>query len=138
MTKWMKVIMALVLALVLSCSMALAIAEEAAEAPTWTDADLEYEPNEEFDLYTFVIYELEDMGEDLAVTVSKNEGDTEYFLNFFFFGGDAEIYVNIDENGKYIVTNDSGFFQTDGPEVVKLAEEVGGWKPVSEYVGEEE
>ena len=133
MKKWTLVLMALALALILGTSVAMA-----EEAPAWADDDLEYAPNAEFDYYTFIVFELEDMGADLNVTGSKKEGDKEYFLNFFFFGGDAEIYVTIDDDGKYIVTNDSGFFQTDGPEVVKQAEAEGGWKPVAEYTGEVE
>ena len=113
----------------------LAVGAEAAAEASWSDADLQYAPNADYDLYNFVVYPIEEVGEDLQITVSKNEGDQEYFLNFFF-GGDAEIFVTIDDDGNYEVMNDSGFFQMDGPMVVQLAEEVGGWKPVADYSGD--
>lgn len=117
-----KRLMSMLMALVLVLGLAtLAVAEE---------PDGPYAPNPDYDYYTVVTYTIEAMGTDLEVTVSKNEGDREYFLDFFFFGGEAQVYVTIDDDGKYTVTNDSGFFQTDGPAVVELAEAEGEWQPI--------
>ena len=108
--------------------------EAAAESElSWSDADLLYAPNEDYDSYTYVLYTIEEMGQDLDMTVSKMDNDKEFYLDFFFFGGEAQIFVTIDDNGKYEVTNDSGFFQTDGPAVVEQALAQGEWKPIAEF-----
>lgn len=97
--------------------------EKTAEA---ADTELPYQPKEGFFKYQRMDFELESLGQTLDIVVSANEEETEFNLQMFFFGGDADINVSVDGD-KYTVTNDGGFFQNEGPMVVKQALEEGNW-----------
>ena len=98
-----------------------------------TKEELPYAPKEDYDEYALVDFEIEDLGQDLDIVVSKKDGDKEYNLQMYFFGGDADVDVTYDDNGECKVTNDGGFFQTEGPLVVEKAEKEGNWKKVADY-----
>ena len=98
-----------------------------------TKEELPYAPKEDYDEYALVDFEIEDLGQELEIVVSKKDGDKEYNLQMYFFGGDADIDVTYDDNGDCKVTNDDGFFQTEGPLVVEKAEKEGNWKKVADY-----
>ena len=118
----MKKLAALVLALAMIFSLGMFSAHAEEELP--------YEPKADYDEYTLVDYYVAAVAEDLEIVVCKREGDREYNLQFYFFGGDADVDVTFDADGKATVTNDGGFFQVEGPEVVKAAEEQGSWKKI--------
>lgn len=98
-----------------------------------TKEELPYAPKEDYDEYALVDYEIESLGQELEIVVSKKEGDKEYNLQMYFFGGDADVDVTYDDDGNCEVTNDGGFFQTEGPLVVEKAEKEGNWKKVADY-----
>ena len=93
---------------------------------------LDYQPKEDYDSFTVTDFDIESIGQTLEIVVSKKEGDKEYNLQMSFFGGDADVDVTVDDDGNYTVTNDGGFFQTEGPLVVQQAEEEDNWYSISE------
>ena len=95
-----------------------------------TKEDLPYAPKEDYDEYALVDYEIETLGQELEIVVSKKNGDKEYNLQMFFFGGDADVNVTVDDDGNYEVTNDGGFFQTEGPLVVQQVLEEDNWQAI--------
>ena len=95
-----------------------------------TKEELPYAPKEDYDEYALVDYEIESLGQELEIVVSKKEGDKEYNLQMFFFGGDADINVTVDDDGNYEVTNDGGFFQNEGPLVVQQVLEENNWQAI--------
>lgn len=123
-----KRVVAVLLAVSVVSGMSVGTTVSAAEQKTAEAADTElpYQPKEGFFKYQRVAFEIESMGQTLDIVVSANEEETEFNLQMFFFGGDADIDVSVDGD-KYTVTNDGGFFQNEGPMVVKQALEQGEW-----------
>ncbi len=95
-----------------------------------TKEELPYAPKEDYDEYALVDFEIEDLGQELEIVVSKKDGDKEYNLQMFFFGGDADVNVTYDDNGECEVTNDGGFFQNEGPLVVQQVLEENNWQAI--------
>lgn len=95
-----------------------------------TKEELPYAPKEDYDEYALVDYEIESLGQELEIVVSKKEGDKEYNLQMYFFGGDADVNVTVDDDGNYEVTNDGGFFQNEGPLVVQQVLEENNWQAI--------
>ena len=100
------------------------------EAASFDLSALDYQPKEGYDYFTVTDFDIDSLGQTLEIVVSKKEGDKEYNLQMSFFGGDADVDVTIDDNGNYTVTNDGGFFQTEGPLVVEQVEEEDNWAPI--------
>ena len=95
-----------------------------------TKEELPYAPKEGYDEYALVDFEIEDLGQELEIVVSKKDGDKEYNLQMYFFGGDADVDVTYDDNGDCKVTNDGGFFQTEEPLVVQQVLEEDNWQAI--------
>ena len=106
------------------------LGEAGGEAASFDLSALEYQPKADYDYFTVTDFDIESMGLTLEIVVCKKEGDKEYNLQMYFFGGDADVDVAVDDDGNYTVTNDGGFFQTEGPLVVQQAEEEDNWAPI--------
>ena len=91
---------------------------------------LEYQPKADYDKFTVTDFEMENLGQDLEIVVSATDDDKSFNLQMYFFGGDADINVTVDDDGNYEVTNDSGFFQTEGPLVVQQVLEEDNWQAI--------
>lgn len=92
--------------------------------------ELDYEPKEGYDKFTVTEFTVEDLGQTLEIVVSATKDNKSFNLRMEFFGGDADIDVKVLGDGEYEVTNDSGFFQTEGPLVVEQVLEENNWAPI--------
>lgn len=95
-----------------------------------TKEELPYAPKEDYDEYALVDFEIEDLGQDLDIVVSAMDDEKSFNLQMYFFGGDADINVTVDDDGNYEVTNDGGFFQNEGPLVVQQVLEENNWQAI--------
>lgn len=69
-------------------------------------------------------------GNVLPVTVLANEKETEFNLQFDYYGTDASLTAEKIGDGQYRITN-GDFFQTAGQNLVKTAVAKDNWKAVS-------
>ena len=91
---------------------------------------LDYQPKADYDKFTVTDFEMESLGQDLEIVVSAMDDEKSFNLQMFFFGGDADVNVTVDDDGNYEVTNDGGFFQTEGPLVVQQVLEEDNWQAI--------
>ncbi len=133
-----KRLLALVMAGVLAASMlsacgssagSKAAVETTADASSFDDLKATYgadvfEPNTDYELYTIIEYTIESAGATFAATVSKKADNSEYHIHCMFYGDEQVVVVDGDGN----VTEDkTGFMETDGPLIVKAAEDTNLW-----------
>ena len=105
-----------------------------------TEADLpaepEFDPNEDYAVYTVVEFSIESIGvEDMPVTVSANEDFTEFYLECNFYGDDQMTRTTYDkdaaEGEQFEVLEDkTGFMKGDTPTVLQMALDPDIWVPI--------
>ena len=117
----------LTLALVLSLG-AMAFAEEAAE-PVFG----EFAPNDEYDVWTLVEYEIEAIGAEFVVTVSAKDDFSEFYLECNFYGDDQMTKTAYDGENFEVLEDLTGFMKGDTPAVLEMALEQDIWLPMPEF-----
>ena len=130
MKKFVAILMTLILALTF-----VAIAEDAAEeaaeinyvAVEELPTELEFDPNEEYDMYTVVEYTIEDIQADLVCTVSAKEDFSEFYLECNFYGDDQMTRTTYDGTTYEVVEDKTGFMNGDTPAILDLAQEQNLW-----------
>ena len=129
----MKKFFAILLTLVLTLSFA-AFAEEAAtelnfvtpeELPAYED--MEFDPNEEYDMYTIVEYTIEDIQADLVCTVSAKEDFSEFYQECNFYGDDQMTRTTYDGENYEVLEDKTGFMAGDTPAILDIAMEQNLW-----------
>ena len=129
----MKKFFAILLTLVLTLSIA-AFAEEAAtelnfvtpeELPAYED--MEFDPNEEYDMYTIVEYTIEDIQADLVCTVSAKEDFSEFYQECNFYGDDQMTRTTYDGENYEVLEDKTGFMAGDTPAILDIAMEQNLW-----------
>lgn len=65
-------------------------------------------------------------GKTFAILVSANDAETEFNLQFDYYGLDADLNAEKTDNGQYYIV-DGDFFQTSGQEVIKKAVALDNW-----------
>lgn len=65
-------------------------------------------------------------GNDIPVMVLANESETEFNLQFDYYGVDANLKAEKTEDGQYRITN-GDFFQTAGQNLIKMAVAQDNW-----------
>ena len=132
----MKKFFAILLTLVLTLSIA-AFAEEAAtelnfvtpeELPAYED--MEFDPNEEYDMYTIVEYTIEDIQADLVCTVSAKEDFSEFYQECNFYGDDQMTRTTYDGENYEVLEDKTGFMKGDTPAILDIAIEQDIWLPI--------
>ncbi len=132
----MKKYFAILLTLVLTLSIA-AFAEEAAtelnfvtpeELPAYED--MEFDPNEEYDMYTIVEYTIEDIQADLVCTVSAKEDFSEFYQECNFYGDDQMTRTTWDGENYEVLEDKTGFMAGDTPAILDIAIEQNLWVPI--------
>ena len=99
--------------------------EEAAE-PVFAD----FAPNDEYDVWTLVEYEIVDIGAEFVCTVSANEDFTEFYLECNFYGDDQMTKTTYDGETFEVVEDLTGFMGGDTPKVLEMALEANLWAPI--------
>ena len=136
----MKKFLAILLTLVLALCV-VAIAEEAAapaelnfvaEEDLAAIDDIEFDPNEEYDMWTIVEYAIEDIQADLVCTVSAKEDFSEFYQECNFYGDDQMTRTtwngeNWDEGSYEVLEDKTGFMAGDTPAILDIAREQNLW-----------
>lgn len=102
--------------------------ENTAAESAQKDADNTYMPKEGFDKYQVVDYD-GIPGEPLHVTVSTNEAETLFNLQFDLFDDAQQAEVAEVADHEYRDTR-CGFLQEDSPKIVEEAVENGAWTQI--------
>ena len=106
-------------------------AEEAAPAGGATEADLptepEFDPNEDYDMWTVVEYTIEDIQADLVCTVSAKADFSEFYLECNFYGDDQMTRTTYDGETYEVLEDKTGFMGGDTPAILDKAQEQDIW-----------
>ncbi|MBO7423177.1 MAG: hypothetical protein J6T99_07315 [Oscillospiraceae bacterium] len=100
-------------------------------------AEPEFDPNEEYDVWTVVEFSIEAIGvEDMPVTVSAKEDFSEFYLECNFYGDDQMTRTSYDkdaaEGEQFEVLEDkTGFMKGDTPAILEMALEQDIWVPIA-------
>ena len=96
-----------------------------------TEADLaepEFDPNEDYDMWTVVEFSIESIGvEDMPVTVSAKEDLSEFYLECNFYGDDQMTRTTYDGKEFEVLEDKTGFMKGDTPAILDLAQEQNLW-----------
>jgi len=107
-----------------------AAADDAAAAGV-TEADLptapDFDPNEDYDMWTVVEYTIEDIQADLVCTVSAKEDLSEFYLECNFYGDDQMTRTTYDGKEYKIEEDKTGFMGGDTPAILDKAQEQNLW-----------
>ncbi|MBQ8075465.1 MAG: hypothetical protein IJ237_05705 [Oscillospiraceae bacterium] len=116
-----------ILAIMMSHALVLAFGAMAFAATEADLAELEFDPNPDYDMWTVVEFTIESIGvEDMPVTVSAKEDLSEFYLECNFYGDDqmTRTTYNKDaaEGEQFEVLEDkTGFMKGDTPTVLQMA-----------------
>jgi len=129
----MKKFVAILLTLVLALCV-VAFAEEAAPELNFVAEeelpaidDIEFDPNEEYDMWTIVEYTIEDIQADLVCTISAKEDFSEFYLECNFYGDDQMTRTTWDGEAYEVLEDKTGFMKGDTPTILDLAKEQNIW-----------
>ena len=99
-----------------------------------TEADLptapDFEPNEDYDMWTVVEYTIEDIQADLVCTVSAKEDLSEFYLECNFYGDDQMTRTTYDGKEYKVEEDKTGFMGGDTPAILDKAQEQNIWLPL--------
>ncbi len=101
-----------------------------AAAATELPVEPEFEPNAEYDKYTAIDYEIEDIGAEMVVTISAMEDESKIDIQCNFYGDDQHVVAEKDGEGWKILEDKTGFMETDTPLMMEKAQEQNIWLPI--------
>ena len=107
----------------------------AEEAPAgekkFTEADLptepEFDPNEDYDMWTVVEYTIEAIQADLVCTISAKKDFSEFYQECNFYGDDQMTVTTWDGEKYETIEDKTGFMGGDIPAILDKAMEQGIW-----------
>ena len=120
----MKKLIALLLAALMLLSAATVLAEALPFFGELTTEDLEYDPNPEYEKYTLIEYYIEGADATVIATVSGKIDNSEFCLEFSFYGDDQKVICNREGEVSFDKT---GFMAGDTPAMMAYAMENGIW-----------
>ena len=129
----MKKFLTILLIAALSLTAFAVIAEEinyvtVEELPT----EPEFDPNEEYDMYTVVEYTIEDIQADLVCTVSAKADFSEFYQECNFYGDDQMTRTTWDGENYEVLEDKTGFMAGDTPAILDIAMEQNLWVKIGE------
>ena len=89
-----------------------------------------FAPNEAYDEFTTVAYTIEDIGAELACTVSRKADGSEYYVECNFYGDDQMTRTSYDGNEFVILEDKTGFMGGNTPDILKKAMDQNIWLPI--------
>lgn len=120
----MKKLIALLLAALMLLTAATAFAEALPFFGELTAEDAEYDPNPEYDKYTVIEYYIEGADATIIATVSGKIDNSEFCLEFSFYGDDQKVICN--QEGE-VSFDKTGFMAGDTPAIMAYTMENGIW-----------
>ena len=129
----MKKLLAILLTLAMVLSLGVCAFAEAAEEEAAEPVFGEFAPNADYDVWTLVEYEIEDIGAEFVCTVSANEDFSEFYLECNFYGDDQMTKTTFDGENFEVVEDLTGFMKGDTPNVLAMALEQDVWLPMPEF-----
>lgn len=90
-------------------------------------SDAEYAPNPEYDKYTLIEYYIEDADATVFVTCSAKADESEYYMEYSFYGDDQEVIC--DHDGK-VSFDKTGFMEGPTPGIVKAIQDQNIWSAI--------
>ena len=136
MKKTLSILLAIIAILsVFTCAFAEAAEPDPAvvEEITALLEDMEFDPNPEYEEYTMVYYEIEDIQAELYCTVSKkavDESTTEFYVETNFYGDDQLVVATYDGTDFEITQDKTGFLKGDAPAILQIAIDNNVWFPI--------
>ena len=126
----MKKLFAILLSMMLAIACIAAIAE-AVELNFVTPEELptepEFDPNEEYDMFTVVEYTIEDIQADLVCTVSAKADFSEFYQECNFYGDDQMTRTTWDGENYVVLEDKTGFMSIDTPAILDIAMKQNLW-----------
>ena len=97
------------------------------------DVEPEFDPNEDYDVYTVLEYTIEDIGADLVCTVSADEDLTSFNIQCNFYGDDQDWTGTYDGEETTMEADKTGFMDGDAANIIANAIEQAIWA----YIGDD-
>ena len=99
--------------------------------------DMEFDPNPDYEEYTMVYYEIEDISAELYCTVSRKvvdeaTGTYEYYLECNFYGDDQMTTSTYDGTTIEVTADKTGFMAGDTQAILDIAIANNVWFPIEE------
>ena len=123
------------LTLILAAMMLLTVSLAYAEVITFgdlTSEDAEYEPAEGYDKWTVLEYYIENADATVIVTCSAKEDESEFNLEYSFYGDDQQVICDKEGNVSFDKT---GFMGGDTPDMIAYILENAVWAPIGGEAG---
>lgn len=90
-------------------------------------SDAEYAPNANYDKYTLVEFYLEAADTDLLITCSAKADESEYCIEFSFYGDDQLVICDNEGN---VSKDKTGFMADDTPTIIAYIKENAVWSAI--------
>ena len=136
----MKKTLSILLAIIAILSLfTFAIAEEpdpaVVEEVTALLDEMQFDPNPDYEDYTMVYYEIEDIGAELYCTISRKVVDAdagvyEYYLECNFYGDDQMTTSTYDGETLEVTADKTGFMSGDTQAILDIAIANNVWFPI--------
>ena len=128
----MKKLIALLLAAIMMVG-ALSVAyadglEVLTEFGDLTIDDAEYDPNPDYDKWTVIEYYIENADATVIITCSAMEDDSEFNMEYSFYGDDQQVICDAEGNVSFDKT---GFMANDTPAMIAAILEADIWAPIA-------
>ena len=101
--------------------------DEVIEFGDLTSEDAEYDPNPDYDKYTVIEYYIENADATVIITCSAKADDSEFSLEYSFYGDDQLVICDAEGNVSYDKT---GFMGGDTPDMVAYVLENAVWADI--------
>ena len=125
----MKKFLALILAAMMLLTVSLACAEEnVISFGDLTSEDAEYDPNTDYDKWTVVEYYIENADATVIITCSAKADDSEFNLEYSFYGDDQQVICDKEGNVSFDKT---GFMSGDTPAMIAYILENAVWVDIA-------
>ena len=93
-----------------------------------TSEDAEYDPNPDYDKWTVIEYYIENADATVIITCSAKADDSEFNMEFSFYGDDQQVVCDADGN---ISFDKTGFMANDTPDMVAYIIENAVWADIA-------
>ena len=93
-----------------------------------TSEDAEYDPNPDYDKWTVIEYYIENADATVIITCSAMEDDSEFNMEYSFYGDDQQVVCDAEGNVSFDKT---GFMANDTPDMVAYIIENAVWADIA-------
>ena len=90
--------------------------------------DMEYDPNPDYDMFTLMEYYIESADATVIVTCSAKADDSEFNMEYSFYGDDQQVVCDAEGNVSFDKT---GFMANDTPDMVAYIIENAVWADIA-------